>query len=125
MGFREYFNGILKGVLSSVVITVLLTAILSLLMMFISFSDSVFNICYVVITCLGIVAGAIMSARTIGENGWLSGLLVGCIYYLVLLCVTFLFGGDISLGLYDLYRFVITLVIGVLSGMLGINIINE
>ena len=125
MEWREYFNGVLKGLLSSIIITVLLTAFLSIVMMFMSLSDMVFNVSYVIITCVAIIVGSIIASRKIGKNGWLVGLLLGCVYYISLYLFTLIIGGDSSLGLYDFYRFVIALVVGILSGMLGINLENE
>lgn len=125
MEWRNYFNGVLKGTIFSVLLTVILCAILSLAMIFFTIENNILNVIYVVITCLGIIGGAIIASKMVGENGWMVGAMIGGVYYIVLFVLAYLLGGDYSLGLYDLYRLVISLVIGVLSGMIGINLSSE
>jgi putative membrane protein (TIGR04086 family) len=125
MEWKDYFYSVLKGVIGAVAITILLTAIFSLLMTFVEFSSSALSGIYVVITSIGLIFGSILSAKLHGHKGWLVGLSVGLFFYIALYAIGVLFGAEAVLGMYDLIKFSLCLVVGLLSGMLGINLGKE
>lgn len=125
MEWKDYFYSVLKGVIGAVAITILLTAIFSLFMTFVEISSSVLSGIYVVITSISLVFGSILSAKLHGHKGWLVGLSVGLFFYIALYAIGVLFGAEPALGIYDLIKFSLCLVVGVLSGMLGINLGKE
>lgn len=125
MEWRDYFYSVLKGVIGAVAVTILLTAVLSLLMTFADISIAMLSGINVAITSLGLVFGSVLSARLHGHKGWLVGLSVGLLFYIALYAIGVLFGAEVKLGFYDLIKFSLCLVVGVLSGMLGINIGKE
>lgn len=122
MAWKNYFSCVFKGVVGSVAVTVILTAILSLFMTFVKISESMFSGLYVVITSLGLVFGTILAARLHEKNGWLVGLSVGAAFYIALYIMGVSLGADSTIGFYELVRFGLCIVVGVLSGMLGINL---
>lgn len=122
MEWKDYFNSVLKGVIGAVAITILLTAIFSLLMTFVEVSPTILSGVYVVITSIGLIFGAILSAKLHGHKGWLVGLSVGVFFYIALYAIGVLFGAEAVLGMYDLIKFSLCIVVGLLSGMLGINL---
>lgn len=125
MEWKDYFYSVLKGVIGAIAITILLTAIFSLFMTFVEISSSVLSGIYVVITSISLVFGSILSAKLHGHKGWLVGLSVGLFFYIALYAIGVLFGAEPALGIYDLIKFSLCLVVGVLSGMLGINLGKE
>lgn len=125
MELKDYFYNVLKGVIGAVAVTILLTAIFSLLMNFVNISSSVFSGVYVVITSVGLIFGSILSSKLHGHKGWLVGLSVGLLFYIALYAIGVLFGAEATLGIYDLIKFSLCLAVGLLSGMLGINLGKE
>lgn len=122
MEWKSYFNNVFKGLIGAISITVLLTAVFSLVMTFVDFNASVFSGIYVCITSIGLVIGTIIASRLQGHKGWLVGLAVGVLFYISLYGIGILFGAEATLGLYDLMKFSLCIVVGILSGMLGINL---
>ena len=125
MELKSYFNNVLKGLVGALAVTVLLTAIFSLLISFVEFSSAVFSGVFVVITSLGLIFGTIVAAKLHGRKGWLVGLTVGILFYIALYAIGVLFGAEATLGVYDLIKFSLCILVGTLSGMLGINLGKE
>ena len=122
MEWINYFKSVLRGLLWSLVITIIISIIFSFKMNKVPIGEKVFNIIYVVISCLALVAGSIIAVKSYGSKGWIVGLAVGCIFYIVLYLIGILFGAEATLTIYDFIKFVLCLFIGLFSGMLGINL---
>ena len=122
MEWKDYFNNVLKGVVGAVAVATILTAIYSLIMNFIDFSSGVDSAINVGLTSISLIFGTILAAKLYGHKGWLVGLSVGVLFYIVLYAIGVLFGAEATLGLYDLIKFSLCVLVGILSGMLGINL---
>lgn len=122
MEWINYFKSVLRGLVWSLVIIIIISIIFSFIMNSIPIEERVFNIIYVVISCLALVVGSIIAVKSYGSKGWIVGLAVGCIFYIVLYLIGILFGAEATLTIYDFIKFILCLFIGLLSGMLGINL---
>ncbi|MDU5106885.1 TIGR04086 family membrane protein [Clostridium sp.] len=122
MEWINYFKSVLRGLVWALVITIIISIIFSFIMNSIPMGEKVFNIIYVVISCLALVVGSIIAVKSYGSKGWIVGLAVGCIFYIVLYFIGILFGAEATLTIYDFIKFVLCLFIGLFSGMLGINL---
>ena len=122
MEWKDYFNNVLKGVVGAVAVAIILTAIYSLIMNFIDFSSGVDSAINVGLTSISLIFGTILAAKLYGRKGWLIGLSVGVLFYIALYAIGVLFGAEATLGLYDLIKFSLCALVGILSGMLGINL---
>ena len=122
MEWINYFKSVLRGLVWSLVIIIIISIIFSFIMNSIPIEEKVFNIIYVVISCLALVVGSIIAVKSYGSKGWIVGLAVGCIFYIVLYLIGILFGAEATLTIYDFIKFILCLFIGLLSGMLGINL---
>ena len=120
MEWKDYFGNVLKGVVGAVAIVTILTAIFSLVMSFVEISPGIDSAINVGITIL--FFGTILAAKLYGIMGWLVGLSVGVLFYIALYAIGVLFGAEATLGLYDLMKFSLCVLVGILSGMLGINL---
>ncbi len=125
MELKEYVYNSLKGVIASIAVTVILTAIFSLIMCFVEISSSTFSGIYVGLTSIALIFGSILSAKLQGSKGWLVGIAVGVLYYIALYGIGILFGAEATLGNLDLIKFLLCIFVGMLSGMLGMNIGKE
>lgn len=122
MAWKDYFNNVVKGVVGAIAVTILLTAVFSLVMMFVDISGPVFNGIYVAITSIGLIFGTILAAKLQGEKGWLVGTSVGVLFYIALYGIGVIFGAEATIGIYVVIKFALCILVGMLSGMLGINL---
>lgn len=122
MEWKDYFNNVLKGVVGAVAVATILAAIYSLIMNFVDFSSGVDSAINVGLTSISLIFGTILAAKLYGRKGWLVGLSVGVLFYIALYAIGVLFGAEATLGLYDLIKFSLCALVGILSGMLGINL---
>ena len=122
MELTNYFKSVLKGVIWAIGITIITTIVFSLVMNKIEMGENIFNIIYVVISCVALVIGSVIAVKSYGSRGWIVGLAVGCLFYIALYFVGILFSAESALSIYDFIKFILCLFIGLFSGMLGINI---
>lgn len=122
MEWVNYFKSIFRGLLCALVITFIATIIFSLVMNKLPMEENVLNIIYVVITALSLVVGSVFAVKNYGSKGWVVGLAVGCMFYIVLYLIGIIFGAEATLTIYDFMKFALCILIGLLSGMLGINL---
>ncbi|MBU3106472.1 TIGR04086 family membrane protein [Clostridium gasigenes] len=122
MEIKDFSKNTIKGVLYALVISIVFNLIFSIVMTKVDFSETVLNVIYVVISCVALVIGAVVAAKSQGSKGWMIGLAVGTIYYIALYLIYILFGGEAHLGIYEFYRFLMSIGVGTLAGMLGINL---
>lgn len=111
-----------EGVLRSFVMTLICILIYSVVLRFATITENVTSIFILVLTLLSVVFGAIYSARKINKRGWLIGLIVACLYMVILYLVSLLAGRDGALTSAHFIKFGLAAVVGALSGMLGINL---
>ncbi|MBU5590977.1 TIGR04086 family membrane protein [Clostridium sp. MSJ-4] len=121
---KKYFMvNVIKGTIRSLLITVVMIIIYSVLMNFIDVSGKVNSVVYLIITCLSIVFGAIYVAKANEKKGWISGVMLALVYMILIMLISGTMRGFSEImDIYALYRMIIALAVGALSGMLGINI---
>lgn len=122
MQIKDLFKSVIKGVLYALVIAIILSLILAMIMSKVDFSEPVLNVIYVVISCVSLVIGAIISVKSYGSKGWILGFTVGIIYYIALYLIGIILGGDPHFGMYEFYRLLMSIGVGTLAGMIGINL---
>jgi putative membrane protein (TIGR04086 family) len=111
-----------EGVLRGFMLTLLALLIYSVVLKFATFSEGVSSMFILVVTMISILYGAIFSARKINKKGWLVGATVGLLYIVIIYLVALVAGGEATLAIKDLIRVTLAVIVGGLSGMLGINI---
>lgn len=122
MEYKNYFKSVFKGLAWAIGITFIITIIFSIIMNNMVIEEKIFNIIYVVISSLALVIGSIIAVKSYGSKGWVVGLAVGLIFYISLYLIGIIFGAEASLTSYDFLKFILCTFIGLLSGMLGINL---
>lgn len=122
MQIKDFFKNAIKGVLYALAIAIVLALIFSIVMAKVDFSEAVLNVIYVVISCVALVIGAIVAAKSHESKGWMIGLAVGTIYYIALYLIGIVFGGGAHFGMYEFYRLLMSIGAGTLAGMIGINL---
>jgi len=113
---------ILKSLAVAVLLTVILLLILTALLTFTSLKEDRIPLINTVIMILSIVIGSISLAFKVEEKGWLNGGLIGILYFLVVLLISFLFIKPFIFDIYTIGKLLICTVAGVIGGMIGVNI---
>lgn len=111
-----------EGVLRGFIITVVLLLIFAVIMTFTEVSEKTSSIFYLVTTILSIMYGSIYAVRKIKRRGWLIGIVVTLLYLLVLYMVSIVSGNSSVIGTDRITRLLLALIVGALSGMIGINL---
>ena len=84
---RSFVKSVLKGWIGAVLLTFMLMLILSLAMIKFELNDNIYSIIFTVITVVSLVIGAVLAARNNGEKGWLTGGIVGLLFFYIYICV--------------------------------------
>ncbi|MBC8061994.1 MAG: TIGR04086 family membrane protein [Clostridiaceae bacterium] len=118
---RYFYIG--KGVLGSFFLTLVLILILGIVSTFIDVTASLRAACFIVITSLSVIYGSIYSTRKIQKKGWIIGILVALLYILIIYLVAIISGSrGLAINSMDLFMILLAMLVGSLSGMLGINL---
>lgn len=111
-----------QGIIRSFVLTLMLLLIYAIITSFVD-TNSKFDVVYkVIITALGVMYGAIYATKKINKRGWLVGLVVALLYIVILYFVSVLNGRELALNNFSILRIILALLVGMLSGMLGVNL---
>ena len=116
------FSCIVEGVIRSIIITLIALLIYSAIIMVLPDNIKIKAIFMMIITCISVLYGAAFAAKKAGRKGWLTGVLVALLYCLIIYIVSVISGRSFIIGTRDVLRIFIALVVGALSGMLGINL---
>lgn len=119
---KTFLTKVSMGVFRAAIITAILIVIYAIIMTFTDVSSQVTSVYYLLVTCLSVIYGAIYAARKNNKNGWLVGMLVAILYMLLLYIIAAVIFKDNTFGTKELLRMAIAVMVGALSGMLGINI---
>ncbi|MBP2032500.1 putative membrane protein (TIGR04086 family) [Clostridium algifaecis] len=111
-----------EGVLRSFIVTVLMLLIFAVVMTFIEVNEYISSIFYIVTTILSIMYGAIYAAEKIKRKGWLVGIIVAIMYITILYMVSIISGNSFVIGADGIKRFALAIVVGSISGMIGVNL---
>ncbi|MDS0524421.1 TIGR04086 family membrane protein [Clostridium sp. SHJSY1] len=119
---KRYIKNVIKGSLLSTVLCIILIFFLSLVMIKVDFAKSIYIVIYYVITLTSLAVGGIITAKVNERKGWLSGALVGILFFILMLVFSSIFKEDSIMGSGELYKLLIYAIIGAISGILGVNI---
>lgn len=111
-----------EGVLRGFIITVVLLLIFAVVMTFIEVDEGASSMFYLITTLLSIMYGSIYAVRKIKRRGWLIGIIVTLLYLLILYIVSIISGNSSVIGTDRIMRFLLALIVGALSGMIGVNL---
>lgn len=120
---KGFYISIIEGVLRGFFMTLAILLAYAVTAHFVQVSESMTSILIIVATLLSVVYGSIYASRKTGKRGWLNGLLVAVLYFIIFYIVALVSQSrEAALTLNDFARFGICTFVGVLAGMLGINL---
>jgi putative membrane protein (TIGR04086 family) len=108
-----------KALARGVILSVILLLFASLVFYFTNLNEAFMNTAVWVITVLSICYASIYGTRKIGVKGFLHGAVIGVLYIVVLAIIAFLVEkGQVNILSY-VVMLVMSIVVGMLSGMIG------
>ncbi|WP_353505366.1 TIGR04086 family membrane protein [Clostridium sp. Marseille-Q2269] len=113
---------IAQGILRAVIITVIMLLMFAVVLTFKDVGEKITSIIYLLITILSIMYGTIYAVRKINKRGWVVGLVISIIYMAIIYIISIISGNTLTFGSDRFIRIFLALMLGMLSGMLGVNI---
>lgn len=102
--------------------TILLILLFTFILTYTKLSENLIPVINSIIMILGITSGSIFISRKIDKKGWLSGGLIGILYFFLILLLSTIFIKDFTIDKYSLIKGLIAVITGCIGGMIGINI---
>lgn len=116
---------ILRSIAISYVISMILMMIYAFLLAHTSISESTIPISTFVISLISVFIGSSLSMIKIRENGLMNGGIVGLIYILLLYILSSIFSTGFGLNGYAIAMIAFHVLIGMIGGIIGVNMIKE
>ena len=122
MESSKYIKTIFKGVMISIILTMFLLLLLSFFMIKFELTERNYNLVFIVITTLSLSIGAVIASKFNERRGYLTGFVVGVMFFLFIFLLTSIINGGMNIGKEMVYSLLINLGVGTISGMLGVNL---
>lgn len=120
---KGLYVNVIEGVLMGFFMTLAILLIYAVVAHFVQLDENITSLLIIVATLLSVVYGSVYASRKNGKKGWLNGLMVALIYFVVFYLVALVAQSrDAMLTIKDLSRLGLCVFVGILAGMLGINI---
>lgn len=113
---------LLKGLILSYTITCILILLFSLLLTFSTLRENKMPLINTVIMMISITSGSIYVAKKVKEKGWINGGMLGIGYYLILIILNLILLKPLVLDIFSISKLVLACIIGIIGGIIGINI---
>lgn len=118
---KKSYLFVLNGIIRSFIVTLILLLLISVATTLISVPDSIQSTLLLIITVVSVMYGVIYSTRKIQKKGWLIGIVIALCYMMILFVILVFKNGLDYFTIKHLFKLVLALMVGALSGMLGIN----
>lgn len=112
---------IMKGVGIAIVTSMILLLIFSAILSYTRVPESVSNPVIIVITAVSILLSSQLCTRKIKKNGIVNGGIIGGIYIMLLYLISSIISGNFSLGLNAIIMIFVSIIAGMLGGIVGVN----
>ncbi|MBE7026125.1 MAG: TIGR04086 family membrane protein [Ruminococcaceae bacterium] len=118
---KSWGRGIFKGVLISLAISFLAFVVFAFILMFLAVDENIVSAIAVCISMISVFAGSYVSARIVGQKGWLWGGICGLAYYVILYISALAAIKEFNFSLKTLVMMLIGTLVGMIGGIFGIN----
>lgn len=119
---KKSFFSILKGSIIAIVITLISMFVVSVIFTLTNISEAFIPQIIIAVTSISILIGSILASINIGKMGILNGALVGFIYIFTIYLLSSIIVCGFSFNIKSLIMIGISLVLGILGGIIGVNI---
>lgn len=114
---------IIKSVVLALIISLICIIIYAIVLSITPVSDNTMSLITQVISMISILAAGIYCGKNIQAKGWLYGLSVGIIYIIILIPISMLLGETLTFDKYLLARLLMAATVGLIGGIIGVNIL--
>ena len=122
---KSYENSTIKnifiGVGVSIIFTVVSLIIFSVILTYTNVQESVINPVILVITAISILFGSSIGNAKIRKNGLVNGGFVGGMYIILIYLISSILNWRFSLNIQSVIMIVISVLFGILGGIIGVN----
>lgn len=119
---ENIFITALKTVLKAMFFTAASLVLLTLFMAYGNMPDNISAACVKAAAFISVFAAGFFTAGKRSRAGWLSGLVAGVIYVVLMVIIGFLIFGDFALSGDTVKMFLLSILGSVLGGIFGVNI---
>ena len=120
--FSENIFRIFKGSIASIILTLILLLIFAIILTYTPTSEKTIKPIIIVISGISILVGSSISTLKIKKNGMINGGLVGLIYILVIYLLSSTAGTGFGLNIYSIIMFLVSIIMGIIGGIVGVNL---
>ncbi len=118
--FSYYLKPIGLGVGISLILTAILLLIFSFVLMKIDISSAAINPIMIALCAVAVFTGAFIVGRNVRRRGLFLGVCIGLLFFIIMMLVSATVS-PMGMGLDALWRFLASLVSGVLGSVFGVN----
>ena len=111
-----------KGSIISILISLIFLFIFAAVLTFTNVGENTINPVIIIISGISILIGSSISTLKIRKNGLINGGLVGLIYILAIYLLSSITGSGFNLNIYSLVMIAVSIVAGMIGGIIGVNI---
>lgn len=115
------FINMLKNVLMAYILSIILLIVFAIILTYTSFPEGSIPTVVLVVSIIGILFGAKLSASKAKSRGWLVGSVTGLLYMLILFLISLLFNQRPAWDMHVLFIFAVGFIAGAVGGVIGIN----
>lgn len=112
---------IIKGSLIAIMITCILLFFLSIALAYTNLKEEVSTPIIIGTIAISIIIGSIISSKKVKRKGIINGGAVGAIYIITIYLISSIILGDFSFNMYSLITIAISIFMGILGGIIGVN----
>lgn len=118
----NYIMSLVKSLALAFVITLLFFIIYAVVLTYSRMSEQTIPATNTVILIISIAVGSIHMTRKVHSKGWLNGAVVGVLYMILIILTSSLYNNQFCLDSYIVVKSLIGVFVGVISGIIGINL---
>ena len=114
-----------KAMLWALGLTVAVLIFASLLLTYTPVSEMLIPTIAILAAVLSAMTAGLVASRSVKSRGWLTGMLAGILYSIILYTFSFLASDGFHFSAYIIIMSVISMFVGAIGGILGINLPNK
>lgn len=112
---------ILKGSTIAILTTLILLMIFAILLTYTNINENTIPTVIIIVTAISILIGSQLTTSKIKKNGIVNGAFVGITYISILYLISSCITKNFALNTYSIIMIAISLIIGGLGGIIGVN----
>lgn len=118
---NKTIKNIMKGTGIALITTVLLLLIFSIILTYTNIDEKVINPVIMIVTAISILLGSSLGNIKIKKNGLINGGIIGALYIITIYLISSILNWKFSLDIQSIFMIIISIVFGILGGILGVN----